>query len=92
MKKIYSMVFMALVTIIVNFSSEAGTVKSWGSNIVNQGRSFGFELVSAGFLIAGVLFVMGVSFAGQLMSKVLIGGAMIFGAGTLATLIRNIFN
>lgn len=82
---------MLITSILFCNTATAASIKQWGTNVVTEGQSIGVSLISGGFVITGGLFIVGVSFAGQLLSKILLGGALIFGGATIAALLKKIF-
>lgn len=72
--------------------AQSGNIAQWGSKVHSQGLSIGPSWLLGGFTVAALAaIVVGSQIAYGLLSRLLVAAAILFGGGSIVSLLRNIF-
>jgi hypothetical protein len=92
MQNLKSRVYFLMITFLCSPLILANTSKinRWSQNAVREGQNLGIGLGSAMLAVAGLLFMLGSQFAGELLKKIVTGIIVMLGAGGIATVFQAI--
>lgn len=83
--------FVLLVLFLASSDAFSANMRRWGQNTVRETNNFGYEVILGALSVGSILFAVGSQWGPVVVKNAMFGAAILFGAGTILTLIKAIF-